>query len=68
MPIYEFVCLDCKKVFEYFVMSQRDMKDVNCPHCGSSRVHKVLSSFHSGSGGRASLGAGSGCGGSTGFR
>ncbi len=70
MPIYEFICQECEKNFEYFVLSQRDLKDVRCPVCGSPKTRKVLSSFHSGASSRmgASLSSGSTCGTSTGFR
>ncbi len=50
MPIYEFSCNSCKKTFERFVMSHRDIKEVNCPKCGSYDVSKLMSSFSCGSG------------------
>ena len=38
MPIYEYVCDDCKKPFEKLVMSQSEK--IVCPKCGG-RHHKM---------------------------
>jgi len=38
MPIYEYVCDDCKKPFEKLVMSQSEK--ITCPKCGG-RHHKL---------------------------
>jgi len=45
MPIYPFVCRECKKKFEY-VRSVADYKpgSVKCPKCGSKKVDRVWSS------------------------
>lgn len=48
MPIYEFACRKCGGNFENFVLSCKDMRDVRCPHCGSEKVHKILSGFNRG--------------------
>ena len=61
MPIYEYVCDDCKKPFEKLVMSQAEQ--IACPRCGG-RHHKLQLSViaapaKSGSG--AGTLAGSGC-------
>ena len=45
MPIYEYDCRECEKRFETLVRS-RDEK-VACPECGSERVDKAWSTFHS---------------------
>jgi putative FmdB family regulatory protein len=34
MPLYEFQCNDCGKVFEILVRNARDNR-AECPHCGS---------------------------------
>jgi len=47
MPIYEFICKKCQKIFEKFVFSSTDSKKVDCPHCGAKDVEKQMSSFSS---------------------
>ncbi len=65
MPIYEYVCEDCKKRYEHLKLSGNGTAD--CPHCGSRRATLQFSVFaaHSGngvsSGSETSLPA-SGCG------
>jgi len=45
MPIYEYVCLDCKKLFsEVKPMSAYDPKAVKCPKCNSKKVERRWSS------------------------
>ncbi|MBW1669923.1 MAG: zinc ribbon domain-containing protein [Deltaproteobacteria bacterium] len=56
MPIYEYTCKKCNKIFESLVLSSRDIKEIQCPECGSEDVHKMLSSFSSGSTGPVSGG------------
>lgn len=34
MPIYDYVCKNCKKAFDYFHSNSED-KVAECPHCGS---------------------------------
>jgi putative FmdB family regulatory protein len=47
MPIFEFVCDECKKAFEELVRSASAIDHVSCPACGSSYVKKKVSSFAS---------------------
>ncbi len=61
MPIYEFVCLDCDKVFESLVMSSDS--EVRCPGCDSTRLERLMSTFARAAAESASLG---GCSGGTG--
>jgi len=42
VPIYEYECEDCKKVFEAFV-GINDPPLKNCPHCNGTRVKKLVS-------------------------
>lgn len=44
MPIYEFVCGQCKKESEILVRNAR-WKGTHCPHCGSKKLSKKLSVF-----------------------
>jgi putative FmdB family regulatory protein len=68
MPIYEYVCLDCEKVFETLVLNSRE--EVCCPYCDSKRLEKAMSSFAMsggfGSGGGAGKAPG-GCSSKRGF-
>lgn len=45
MATYEFVCQDCKKEFEVFVVGFLKEKDRVCPECGSAAVRQKFSSF-----------------------
>jgi putative FmdB family regulatory protein len=42
MPIFEYTCRDCGKTFEELVLGGGD-EDIVCPHCGSSKVGKLMS-------------------------
>lgn len=44
MPIYEYRCEDCEKLFETFVQIANG-ESTNCPECRSSRVARLYSSF-----------------------
>jgi putative FmdB family regulatory protein len=53
MPIYEYVCQDCKKEFESIrPMSQAD-EPIPCAVCGAQHTKRKLSRFFAESGGRA---------------
>ncbi|WP_022852820.1 FmdB family zinc ribbon protein [Thermodesulfatator atlanticus] len=73
MPIYEFVCKDCRHIFENLCFTEQDVKQTRCKRCGSKNVSKLVSTFSSrvgaGSGGSFSGGfsGGSTCGGLGGF-
>ena len=44
MPIYEYACRDCEKVFEAR-LARSDSPAPACPHCGAKRPNKLLSAF-----------------------
>jgi len=46
MPIFEFVCQDCEKLFEELIFGF-NTDDVVCPTCGSEHVRKKMSTFAS---------------------
>jgi putative FmdB family regulatory protein len=47
MPVYEYKCSNCGKVFEITChLRERDQLAV-CPGCGSKKVEPVFSSFSS---------------------
>ncbi len=60
MPIYEYVCQDCKERFELM----RPMKDADaaaaCRKCNSQNIARLLSVCYANSGGRALAGSGGG--------
>ena len=71
MPIYEFKCIQCEKIFEILCFRGDDENNAVCPHCGSQKTKKLLSAFSAASSGSksglsSSIGQG-GCGSTTGF-
>jgi putative FmdB family regulatory protein len=47
MPLYEYVCEDCKKQFTtVLTLSEHDAEKVTCPHCGSKNVEQLVSAFY----------------------
>jgi len=47
MPIYDYLCLKCKKMFtEIIRLAEIETKKPVCPHCNSKEVKKQLSTFH----------------------
>jgi putative FmdB family regulatory protein len=66
MPIYEYICQDCKTRFEVL----RPMKDadapMNCKECESYHTSRAITVFFAQSGGRVVAGNSSGCGSCTG--
>ncbi|MFN3406762.1 MAG: FmdB family zinc ribbon protein [Caldimicrobium sp.] len=66
MPIYEFKCENCGKLFEALCFTKEDEEMVKCPYCGSSKVKKEYSTFSTSWGRSFGLGGGS-CGGGRGF-
>ncbi len=60
MPIYEFRCQDCKKLFESLLTSSSAsaLESVTCPACNSKNVRKTISasSYRISSGRSAPLG------------
>jgi putative FmdB family regulatory protein len=58
MPIYEFECDDCGKVFERLCFRGDDDETVPCESCGGTKTHKLMSTFSAGSSGSdAALGS-----------
>jgi putative FmdB family regulatory protein len=64
MPLYEYRCLDCNRLFERLVRSWNEA--TSCPTCASEQVEKQVSTFafagtDSGSGGMGMGGGGGSC-------
>jgi putative FmdB family regulatory protein len=46
MSQYVFQCQDCSKEFTQTLhMSELEKGSVTCPHCGSQRVHQLVTAF-----------------------
>ena len=61
MPIYEYICLDCKKEYEILRSFNEAEKPVDCDECNGENVKRKLSVFYAQSGGSTISGAGGGC-------
>lgn len=53
MPIFEFLCQDCNKVFDRMV-SNSEKEKIKCPECKSANIKQLLSLFNTGSNAKAS--------------
>jgi len=47
MPLYEYLCLDCRKRCTILQMSLTNPKPVSCSHCRSRRLDRLMSRFAS---------------------
>ncbi|GBE36467.1 zinc ribbon domain protein [bacterium BMS3Bbin07] len=45
MPVYEYTCIKCKETFTLLQRIGTTEKDTICPHCGSSEIKKLITSF-----------------------
>jgi len=45
MPVYDYVCKQCKKEFEKVLTLEEHEHRVTCPACGSSDVEQVVTPF-----------------------
>ncbi|MEI9476958.1 MAG: zinc ribbon domain-containing protein [Deltaproteobacteria bacterium] len=45
MPIYEYRCNRCKKVFSQLFLNAQEVKDAKCKFCGVKDLTRLLSSF-----------------------
>ncbi len=60
MPIYEYICLDCKKEYEILRTFNEADQAMACNECGGENVKRKLSVFFAQSGGSTINGAGGG--------
>lgn len=68
MPLYEYKCNSCNKVFEHLTTSVKATEEVKCPSCGSSDIKKLISAGVVRTGAPSGLNTvGSSCGGGGGF-
>ena len=61
MPIYEYICLDCKKEYEILRSFNESDQPIECDECGGENVKRKLSVFYVQSGGSTISGVGGGC-------
>ncbi|MDD2463206.1 MAG: zinc ribbon domain-containing protein [Desulfobulbus sp.] len=45
MPIYEFFCVDCNTIFNFFSSRPNTEKRPTCPQCGKLELQKMMSAF-----------------------
>jgi len=45
MPIYEYLCQDCRKRSSILMLNTHHPAPASCRHCGSSKVDRLLSRF-----------------------
>jgi putative FmdB family regulatory protein len=69
MPIYEYKCSACDRIFEILTTSGTKEEGVQCRYCQSDKVNKIMSSgsFRRGSGTSLPVGGPTGCGNKSGF-
>jgi putative FmdB family regulatory protein len=53
MPIYEFACPDCRKVFNFFSKRVNPERIPACPKCGGAKLTRQISSFSAPRGARS---------------
>ncbi len=51
MPIFEYRCLGCGKIFEVFTQRQELSAAPKCPDCGKTEGERVFSAFSAPNGG-----------------
>ncbi|MBN2357371.1 zinc ribbon domain-containing protein [candidate division KSB1 bacterium] len=45
MPIYEYICLDCRRRSSIFVRNPNAQNEIRCQHCSGTRLQRILSRF-----------------------
>ena len=43
MPIYEYKCQDCGRIFDLLVRNDRQAKEPQCKHCDSTALKRLIS-------------------------
>ena len=63
MPLYEYKCARCAKVFEKLCSRESRDQVPPCPDCGCVKTKRMMSTFAGHSSGGGSLAGSGGCGG-----
>ena len=45
MPIYEYLCRDCREKFEKLILRSSQAANVPCPRCGRTSTEQLFSTF-----------------------
>ncbi len=45
MPVYEFYCPDCHRIFNFLSRTVNTEKQPDCPRCGRPRIERQVSLF-----------------------
>ena len=61
MPIYEYVCTDCREKFEVLRAISAADDPIECNFCGSDQTSRAITMFYAKSGGRVVAGGNSAC-------
>lgn len=61
MPIYTYVCNDCREKFDLLVGVTSEKTEFKCRKCDSRNIKRTLSSFSVGNSGGKSSSSGLGC-------
>jgi putative FmdB family regulatory protein len=61
MPIYEYICSDCRTVFSELRTMQQADEPIACEKCGGSHTARKISLFAAHSEGRVVAGSNGGC-------
>ena len=61
MPIYEYICLDCKNSFEALRQIKDADEGIECTDCGSKNTSRTISIFFAQSGGKNIAGSDLNC-------
>ena len=64
MPIYEYLCKDCNRVFQFMVHNPKTARKATCPQCEGENMKKMMSGFGIGKATRKSQADATGSGGS----
>lgn len=45
MPVYSYICKDCKEKFDLFIGISPEDDKLACKKCGSKNIQRIFSSF-----------------------
>ena len=45
MPIYEYLCRSCNRIYSFLIATMTDAGAPSCPRCGAAGLERTLSSF-----------------------
>ncbi len=45
MPIYEYLCNECKREFSELILKSDEVRKIRCKYCHSRKLSKLVSSF-----------------------